>query len=201
MAVKLINPEEVPPGGFRYRQAETGMLITASSWRELVRNVIAHRRANSLPVGLMIEQEIVDQLCSVLPAGVCCQDIGTVNVVRSLSFADVKRATYTLFDWWTKDGLDRVTHEEASERVRVCAGCPYNQRVQGCGSCAASAVRDAIVKVVGKSVKVEGDHLIEACAICGCSLKALIWLPTSTINRHEDPEMLSKLPAHCWHKP
>jgi hypothetical protein len=175
------------------------MLITAPSWNELLRSVKAHRRANVLPIGLNIEQEIADQLCSVLPPGSCFEDIGAVKIIKSLSFKDVVTATKTLASW-VVNGMERVTLDEANRRVRICSGCPYNQRIQGCGSCAANAVRAAIVEFVGKQ-KLEGENLVDACAVCGCSLKALVWLPIEAINRHEPQDILDKLPAHCWHKP
>ena len=65
--LQLINKNEVPNGGFRYAQAETNFTITAPTWNDLVTRVRKHRIANNLPIGLMFEREIENQLANVLP--------------------------------------------------------------------------------------------------------------------------------------
>jgi hypothetical protein len=201
MPNRFKNYGEVPPGGWRYRQPETGMLMTGADFTELQSKVKAHRRANAFPIGLEFEQEIIDQLCSIMPPGVCEQDIGAVQKGRPLTFKEVVTATLTLGSWIV-GGMKRETLQVANERVRVCSGCPYNQKIQGCGSCAMNTVRNMIVDLVGKE-KLEYSNDIQgnACAICGCSIGALVWMPSDILNQHEPAETLEKLPAHCWHKP
>lgn len=57
----------VPPGGFRYRQAETEFTITAPSWKDLLARVKEHRIANNLPIGLEFDREVERQLAAALP--------------------------------------------------------------------------------------------------------------------------------------
>jgi|SRR6185295_2755494 len=63
----LINKDEVPNGGFRYRQAETNFLVTAPTWRDLLIRVKQHRVANNLPIGSEFEREVEEQLAGILP--------------------------------------------------------------------------------------------------------------------------------------
>lgn len=66
--LQLINRNEVPNGGFRYTQQETGFTITAPTWPDLVARVKKHRESNNLPIGLAFEREIENQLANQLPA-------------------------------------------------------------------------------------------------------------------------------------
>lgn len=63
----LTNKDLVPPGGFRYRQAETEFTVTAPSWKDLLSRVKLHRQANNLPIGLEFDREVERQLTALLP--------------------------------------------------------------------------------------------------------------------------------------
>lgn len=71
MSRYLNNPNEVPPGGFRYFQAETKFLVTAPSWKDLLARVQAHRMANVIPIGSNFDQEIQDAVCAQAPPETC----------------------------------------------------------------------------------------------------------------------------------
>jgi hypothetical protein len=64
----LISKTTVPPApGFSYVQPETGRHIAAPNWRALLSEIIAHRKANSLPIGSDFEAEIQDFICRHIP--------------------------------------------------------------------------------------------------------------------------------------
>lgn len=63
----LTDKNQVPPGGFRYKQAETEFTVTAPSWKDLLTRVKAHRMANNLPIGLEFDREVERQLAALLP--------------------------------------------------------------------------------------------------------------------------------------
>ena len=67
----LNNPNEVPPGGYRYFQEETKFLIAAPSWKDLLDRVKKHRQANVLPIGSEFDQEIQNWVCAQIPDNWC----------------------------------------------------------------------------------------------------------------------------------
>ncbi len=79
MSRYLNNPGEVPPKawpeqkeqGFAFKHGETGQLIVAPSWKDLLTRVQRFYRANNFPIGGNFEQEIQDQLCGQLPGNYC----------------------------------------------------------------------------------------------------------------------------------
>lgn len=202
MGLHLIGlKSEVPPGGFRYTQRETATQITAPDWGELVAKVKGHRRANGLPVTPNIEEEIENQLCEILPPGICMRDgegMARGHFPGGLSFEQVKRGTATLVEWFL-GGSQKVSRDEATGRARVCAACHYNQHPSGCSACSQGSLRELVQRIVGGET-ILGEHLLEACLICGCSLKAKIWLPLEVIQKHTSTEMNGQFPEWCWCK-
>lgn len=80
----LINQNTVPPGGFRYIQPESGKHFSASSFRAMANNVLAHRRANGFPIGTDFEAELQDWLCRKIPdAGMHCYERGKSFSLRA----------------------------------------------------------------------------------------------------------------------
>lgn len=61
----------MPPGGWKYTQPETAVLITDSDYEALKSSVVEHRNANNLPVGVDIDGEIQTQICYGLSSEWC----------------------------------------------------------------------------------------------------------------------------------
>lgn len=59
----LVRLNVVPPGGWKYTQPETALLITDADYGALKSSVVAHRTANNLPIGADIDGEIQTQIC------------------------------------------------------------------------------------------------------------------------------------------
>lgn len=72
--LQLVDRSVVPPrawkeqkeDGFSYRQEETGVIITAPSWSDLIKRVRAHRVANNIPIGVDFDGSIERQLAGKL---------------------------------------------------------------------------------------------------------------------------------------
>lgn len=167
---------------------------------DLLKGLQAHYRANGLTAPADLSEKVQDQLCSVLPIGICQQNDPTKVYIsgRSLTFADVIRGTKTLTDWFIH-GRKKVSVEMAMERARVCAGCVFNQKVQGCSSCSMGPLHALVNSVVGGD-RFQGDELLDACMLCGCSNKSAVWLPLDIVQRHLEPEVMAGLPSYCWKK-
>lgn len=65
--LELIRRDEVPSGGFRYKQPETGYTITSPTWIDLLRDIKRHRKANNIPIGLNFNREVEQALAETLP--------------------------------------------------------------------------------------------------------------------------------------
>lgn len=194
----LLDKGTVPPGGFRYKNAETDAIITAPSIGELFSAVRKHRQSNNLPVPLEMDRQIEDQLCSFMPPGTCHQAIAKpLEYIRKLSLDEVVTATKTIGEWLLK-GAQRVDKPEAERRAKICAGCPYNQEVSGCTTCAIDRIRTLVAELCG-ATGVDSESMLHTCHFCGCALKAAVWFPLDILQKHaRDTELL---PDWCWKKP
>ena len=85
----LINHAEVPQGGYRYKHPDLP-LITAPSWRDLLKEVAKVFRNNNIPVGLEHDRMIEQWLCEQLPSS----QVTTVNPNRS---PEVPRSDWPLW--------------------------------------------------------------------------------------------------------
>lgn len=201
MPLKLLTNSTVPPGGFRFTEKATGEKLTAPTWPDLIDVVRRHRQANGITTNGDLEAEIEDQLCQVLPAGFCKRESGGAydpHIAHSIGVSQMIEGTKTLLAWYLS-GSQRVTQDVANNRARVCSGCHFNQLPSGCTSCNQNAVHEVVNKITGGE-KPEGASHLEGCLICGCSLKAKVWLPLETIQKHTSDETNGKFPEWCWAK-
>lgn len=199
MSLTLKNENEVPPQGWRYLQSETAVWIKAPSWDQLVREVKKHRTANKIPIGLKFEQQIIDQMCSFLPAEWCSQtdpDLGRVTH-STVTFKQAVDTGKMFLDWFVKFGRKKVSVEQATERAATCVRCPYNQKLADCSNCSMRTIRNIVNVIVG-GYDTEHDQRLEACAVCGCELRAKTRLPIELLAANLPPEKLSEFPNFCW---
>ena len=85
----LINYAEVPQGGFRFKHPDLP-LITAPSWKDLLKEVAKVFHNNNIPVGLEFDRQIEQWLCEQLPSS----QVTTVNPNRS---PEVPRSDWPLW--------------------------------------------------------------------------------------------------------
>lgn len=194
---------ETPPGGFRYKQVETGVVIYSIQYSDWLAKIKLHRLANNLPMGLNWQRECVDQLCRTLPPGHCfwCGDrspYGGSKANYRITKERFERGTATLVDAIVFDET-RVDQKEAERRGDICRQCIYNQPVPYCHVCGGQKILNWISRIVEKR-KTTHDAGLHACWICGCALKAKVWLPLETIRRHEQKDLQETYPDHCWLK-
>lgn len=199
MPQKLHNYTTVPNKGYRFLVPETNHLVEAPDWNELISRVRKHRVANGLSVPVGFRDDIEDWLCSQMPAGFCYQvDKNDPKNLGGLSFEQVKQGTATLVDWFL-GGKKKVEKTEAEARTVTCSTCQYNQEPQGCSGCAKSSVHELVDKVVGGESHA-GQATLKGCVVCGCSLRAKVWIPLDIIQKHTTPERNALFPEWCWAK-
>jgi hypothetical protein len=194
---KLLEPNTVPPDGFRYTQAETRTTIRAPDYFNLFVNVRDHRKANNLPLGTFWEAEVEDQLCQQLPAGFCKQNKPgeARNVFSRIGWEEVVSGTQTVVDW-AKSGFERVDQALANSRADICSRCYYNVQIGGlCAAC--QHLQNLAAKFTGGR-KTTSDPFLKACAVCKCSLQVKVWTPIESIDKGT-PD-LTRYPDFCWIK-
>lgn len=205
--LSLLDRQTVPPGGYRFFEPRTKTNLSADSLLDLARNVITHRHSNSIEGPSdeeTVMREVEDQLCRVLPPGIC-RDVEGQRVVsaRVMSFDAIRQGTATLVGFLV-GGAKRVDKVLANARAKTCAGCFANRDPSGeCTTCSKAQfetlVREAAGKVVGAE-PTDYDGYLKACVYCACGLKAKVWLAIDLLRQHTPHEQFAQLPDHCWLK-
>jgi len=186
------DPSVMPPGGWRYVQMETDFEFSASTLRGLVQKVTAHRAANGLPAGDP-RAEIEDFVCAQLPLGSedCTHVIeGDYALKTHFTMEDVKRFLQAAVSALGSEGL--VDSEIAERRASVCAACPLNTSVSGCWRC--KGLAEWLFRLIGARTTAHASRLNQ-CGVCGCAIKAKIWLPQSVARKVSDGYTF---PSWCW---
>jgi hypothetical protein len=181
-----------PPGGWRYTQPETGFEFTASTLREVVRKVTAHREANGIAVGDP-SADIQDFVCAQLPIGSedCTHVIeGDYALKTHFTMEDVKRFVQAAVAALGSRGL--VEQTEAERRAAICASCPLNTTIKGCWRCKGMA--EWLFRLIGARRTAHGSRLNQ-CGVCGCAIKAKIWLPQDVAQQVSEGYTF---PSWCW---
>jgi hypothetical protein len=198
VSLRLHLRNEVPPGGFRYTERETGRLIQSPSWNDLISDVKKHRIANNIPIGLEFEKEVEEQLCQILPAGSCIRDNDSKDSFGPVTLEQFKRGSATLFEWWSS-GRQTVDDGTAEARTKICASCQFNQKVANCASCSLGFLHTLVERIFGNK-RIKGFELLHGCQICGCANKVAVAIPLDILQRNMPDDLNSKLPSFCWKK-
>lgn len=181
-----------PVGGYQYTQKETGQSFSAATPDILISKVVAHRRANNLPVPFNVTEEIEMYICHEHPE--LCQEVQH-NPRKTPTLDLAIKFTKTL----VAAGRDRVDQDEADRRAGICSSCPANQQPAGCTGCKLGIVKRAIEFIAG-SRKTAYDSQLKSCNHCGCFNAAQIWLPLDALQSVTSQAENDSLPAHCWKK-
>jgi hypothetical protein len=146
--MNLCDPMNVPPGGWRYLQPESGMEIRGGSWQGLMQKVLVHRKANSYPIGTHIEAEVAHALCLRLPAAqqaeFCCEPQLPPLLNQAMSFE--KSAGAVVAGLAQGRGL-AAAEEMLQNRMSICHSCEFlNRPLDKCSKCGCSVSRKAWVR-------------------------------------------------------
>ena len=196
--LRLNNRNQVPAGGFKYTQKESGYQIQASSFFQLMIRVKEHRDANNYPVGINIEAEVEDQVCRNTVTNQFCREVRDEAAPKSYGVNDVLRFTRALAEKFLKAGK-QIDQKTADERASICASCPDNVETHGCLGCGSGVVHSAIKRVSGAGVT-SYDSQLKTCRWCGCFNAAQVWFPLDILQKNTSEEVKKSLPQHCWKK-
>lgn len=208
MLLRVKNQAETPPGSWRYMVPETQRLIGPKpSLRDLMVEIRNHYRANELLMPTDIEQRVHSYMCALIPSHLCGHASG-LNLIQAakdavIVFSTVVQGTMTIGEWFLKGRIqgkeELVSKVQANSRALICASCPYNVTVGGCAPCVAGQMANAIKRVVGNA-NTDHDHRLNACRLCGCSLKAKVWFPLGLLLKHMTEPQKNSFPEFCWLK-
>jgi hypothetical protein len=199
--LRLKPTDVVPPDEFRFVVPEDGVVIRRNNYQGWLAAIEQHYRDNNyaLPENWRAISE--DQLCRILPPGWCVHDDGTEPtrfINRRFSFDDALNGTKVLIEF-VKQGAPLVSQEEAEARGATCAACYACLPIPGCSSCKAFA--NYVAEVAGaRSTKADPILDSRACAVCGCSAIANLWIPVEVSQAGVTDEMMELFPVFCWKK-
>jgi len=191
----LKNLREVPPGGWKYVERETGQRFEADCYEDLVGEVRKHRAYKNLAVD-DLDSLIQSQMCLGLSTEQCRPVPGedyqpVTNLTNRLTGSMAASANKALVGFMA-GGFQFNDKAEADRRAGICRTCPLNTLASGC-SC--HAIYRALELTIPKARK---QPEISVCMACGCSLQLKVNLPDTVIKDSMNPE--SVFPPWCWQR-
>ena len=208
----LIEKTDVPSGGWRAVQPETGTTIKGASFQGLIAAVRKYRDANGLSIEANFRRQVEIQICDTLPEHEAerkcrffkeddAKNPPSVRVFRSRA-EDLKNfalAVKEILSSAFKGITLHVSQSTANHRAAICAQCPSNLPVANCWGC--GALGTLYREIAGNRASLK-DPLLKSCDVCGCDNKTQI---------HYSPEVhrlvaskqglnASAFPEWCWKK-
>lgn len=203
---RVRNLMEAPPGYWRYKipelESPTGDVL-AHNYQDCLTLVRQRYSANAILAPSNLEDLIHDYMCARIDPRLCI-DASAAQPLFQRSFAmkgaDALRGTMTLAKIAGRRLVGetvRVSPTEANARGAVCITCSQNVPVEDCKSCAFGNFFAIITNLSGNQ-HLDHEEKIGGCNICGCGLRAKLWITKNLLTRNLGPKQLARYPAHCW---
>lgn len=207
----LLHPNQVPPGGYKYTDPDTGFQTSGLDYRQVIQRAAKHRQANHLPVPEDFEARVLTVWCKQWGPSWCRMETPKAPAApagffkglrRSIESSRVFRGTAALAKLLSKANL--VSPEVMAARGEVCRACPMRGASAACVGC--SAVGKTLHRLIGKdrvaaaeeAVTTKDSRGLTACEGCGCYLPGKVWLSAKANQDLTPPAIRAKLPASCW---
>lgn len=217
MKPTLLHPNQVPPGGYRYTDPDTGFQTSGLDYRQVLRRAAQHRQANHLPVPADFEAQVLTEWCKKWGPSWCKleQDLPKAKPgfmarakalfqapLRTIEASRVFRGTSAMAKLLSKSNI--VSPETMKARGAVCRTCPLRGASSACVGC--NAVGKNLHHLIGrdrvaaaeKACTTSDSQGRTACDGCGCYLPAKLWLSAKANQDLTPPAIRAKLPAPCW---
>lgn len=218
----LKNRNNFPPGGFRFRQPETGWEPPRHlSFDDTVKQIIKHRLQNPqhklatdrVTVETELENYTTARLQKIQGGSEWLLEGAATPLPKSLpspnpagvvagakKFAANAVAGASLWAKWFPDG--RIVHTQVAERrAAVCLECPAHVRgnlAQRFNQIIARELHAVFGALKDQQMTTTRDSELAVCDICDCPMRAKVWVPLDLIDQELKPETRAKLPASCW---
>lgn len=200
---RLPNWTNAPNGGWDYRIPEIkgpqAYVGPVTDYETLSSQIVARYKANDLPVPSDLRNRVEDYICARVPE-YCASSGGQITYTSEglpgFSIKNILAGTGTLLRWMA-GGAKKVDLSLANQRAEVCTTCRFNQHPEGCSSCNYPTLMSLVNTIVGGS-KTSSDDSLQACVVCGCSLKAKVHLPHDVLMKNMNRDQVQRLPDFCW---
>lgn len=220
-----INRHTTPPGGWVFRQPQTGWKAPtpiASTFDQTVILILQHRKGNpaivakhNLPItkeaiGWELENftrarlgvKAVTVPKTRPPLSLPVSNGGAVAVAadRQTVAYGIKRAaagTAVVLDWLTSGGAP-VVQELANKRAETCVACPMNVAGSWYTVAPAEIIRATLEARGGEKLETPFDANLKSCNVCKCLNRLKVWCPLPHIIDRTKPEILAEFPPNCW---
>lgn len=179
-----------------YKDAETGIEVRGPTLRQLVDRMMAELTTANLPIPEDLEQRILKEVSKQAPDSCIYIDENPPkrSVKKHFTTVDVKAFIKAVEGTITSGGV--VSQDEAEERTNICMQCPYNIKIVGCEGCA--GISNLVFKIIGAR-KTNNLGYLKQCGVCGCSLKAKVWVPQDVIKQTAQIQNnMADFPDWCW---
>ncbi len=180
-----------PPGGWHYRQPESGYAMSAINLGTLVRKVAAHRYNMGYPTEGDLAQELEAYTCARLSPEDQQEYCKTGLKLRNRVHYKQVESFLRVVAAEVLAGAPLVSTEEAERRAMICSKCPLNVGTGGCGICESllQGLRESVLK---KSTSLDSE--LKACGVCGCDNKTQVHLPLEILAKG----VPHNYPNFCW---
>lgn len=192
------NPGVVPPGGYKFVDSSTGVPteLEGTSLEDLASKVLKHRLANRRPPGDPLD-EIVSGICRKYPTA--CRESRPADIPRT-AFANGSSMSSRVAAWFAafyeQARADRGVSESISERrAGVCATCPFNQPIEGCGPCVDSVNR--LFFIWRRDRPLPYEKQLAGCSLLGQHNGAAV---LASILPKVPADVAARLPGKCWRR-
>lgn len=180
----------------RYTDPESGLSVRGQTLGLLVSNMTAALKGAGRPVPDDLEQTILREISKTFPD--CCRYINenppAREIKKNFTTTDVKAFIKAVEGTIKQGGV--VSQEEAERRTNICMQCPYNVKIGGCEGC--SGIANLVFRVIGAR-QTKNMGYLNQCGVCGCSLKAKVWVPKETIDATAQIQNnANDFPDWCW---
>lgn len=191
-----LNRGVIPPNNFHF-PVEKGVVLRASTYELLIKEIVNWRTQNGVPIGDP-DRDIDDYFCSKWPSYCVTTEAEGALVQRNSDM--LKRvngwAAVTMRDT-PVGGYLLVDQNVATNRCKICNSCPFNKAWRnGCGSC--TQATDTILIRLRQLRKIVLDESLLGCAINGWDNRTAVHLPLSALKLTE--EKPQAIPQNCWLK-
>jgi hypothetical protein len=118
-----------PPGGWRFTDVKTGMLIFGANKNDLFQKCKEHRRANGLPIPADFDAHIERHIClNIPPELVLGLSEDRVMSEATLTRFNVMQKTDAFLLAWKQSGQKLVDQDSATLRAGSCLNCSSNSK-------------------------------------------------------------------------
>lgn len=216
----IFNRHAFPPGGWAFRQPQTGWVNPhplGYTFDQTVTEIIKHRKGNmaivskfNLPldpgaVGNELESFTRTRLGipASVPKSVPLRPIGQSSGVVAAAIERLKKLASggALLMEWENSGMAPEAREIAEERAAICAGCPKNDKrdlSEFFTVPASELIRKRLGRLNDMNLTTSKDPELNVCQACLCPLRLKVYTPKDLILKRIKPKELEELDPRCW---